>query len=522
MGNQIEGEKMFAKVVINTEKEIGKVNRRIYGSLIENLGKCIYGGVYDPDSPSADEDGFRQDVICAAKKMGVSSVRFPGGCYAPYYHFEDGIGSKDERPKTRYRINYDNPDNSFGTDEYIKWCEKIGAEPFICVNMGTGTAEEARNWVEYCNGKGGSRWADKRIENGHSEPYHVKLWGLGNEVGGKWELGYFDNAEDYVKKARAFAMCMKEADPEIELVGCGSHFPIIDGNYEVPLGNYPEPSDNWNREVLDRMFDYLDYINMHDYIGHDYKDGIMSEWESMEPDKIHYYLCEYMELLEDAYDIMRGDIKLICHKHNRFKKIAIALDEYNPWYRSDENTSCNYSVADGLLTGAYFNIFIRNADVAVLSNMAQLVNVLPAIVVDSGKSGYYRTAVSYVQELYIANAGHTAVDCWVKSSVWKGCYYEEVPYIDASASFDVLTGTVVLNIVNRHLSNEIICDLNILGYVIKEITGCFFGNEKIDLENSFQNPDLLKIKQYKWNGTKQIIANPLSVNVLKIKLDVHV
>lgn len=166
---------MDAEVLINPKRIIHKVSPGIYGSFIENLGACIYGGVYDPESPMADEDGFRRDVMETARKMGVTSVRFPGGCYAPYYHFEDGIGPKEKRPKTRYRTHYDNPDNSFGTDEYLKWCGKIGAEPFICVNMGTGTPEEARNWVEYCNGAEGSRWADRRAANGHREPYHVKL-----------------------------------------------------------------------------------------------------------------------------------------------------------------------------------------------------------------------------------------------------------------------------------------------------------------------------------------------------------
>lgn len=254
--------------------------------------------------------------------------------------------------------------------------------------------------MEYCNGEEGSYWADLRIANGHREPYQVKLWGLGNEIGGNWELGYCDTAYEYVKKAREFAMAMKEADPAIQLIGCGAHFPILDGIYQVPGGRFPNPSDNWNREVLDTMFDYLDYISIHDYIGHDYKDCIMDCWEEMGAEKVHYYLSEYMGVLEDAYQLMRQDIRLAQHKHHKFKRIGVALDEYNPWYRSDGDTFCPYHVGDGLLVGSYFNIFIRNADVALLSNMAQLVNVLPAMVTESGKDGFYRTAVSYIQELF--------------------------------------------------------------------------------------------------------------------------
>lgn len=509
---------MKAEIFINPDRVIHRVSAGIYGSFIENLGACIYGGVYDPESPAADEDGFRKDVIEAAKKMGVTSVRFPGGCYAPYYHFEDGIGPKEERPKTRYRIHYDNPDHSFGTDEYIKWCRKIGAEPFICVNMGTGTPEEARNWVEYCNGREGSRWADRRMKNGHREPYGVRLWGIGNEVGGKWELGYFDNAGDYVKRAREFAMAMKEADPEIELIGCGAHFPVLDGNYDDPSGYFPNPADHWNREVLDRMFEYLDYINIHHYIGHDYKDNIMQVWDKMGPEKVHYYLSEQMQILEDAYRIMREDIRLVQHKHRNFKTIGVALDEYNPWYRSDENTSCNYTAADGMLTASYFNIFIRNADVAALCNMAQLVNVLPAVIVKSGGSGSFRTAVSYVQELFLPNKGLDAVDIWVRSSVWKGAYYNEVPYLDASSSFDHAENRLVLNVVNRHLTEAMTVGIGVKGKVIEGMKGNYFGNMKPDEENNFENPNQLFIRKLECKELSQVTIPPLSAAVLQIQL----
>lgn len=509
---------MKAEVFVNPDRIIDTVSPGIFGSFIENLGACIYGGVYDPESPVADEDGFRKDVMEAARRMGVTSVRFPGGCYAPYYHFEDGIGPKEERPKTRYRVHYDNPDNSFGTDEYVKWCRKIGAEPFICVNMGTGTPEEARNWVEYCNGAGGSRFSDKRIANGNPEPYRVRLWGLGNEVGGKWELGYFDNASDYVKRAREFAMAMKEADPKIRLVGCGAHFPIIDGVYDAPLGHFPNPCDNWNREVADRMFEYLDYINIHDYIGHDYKDDIMRSWEKMGTKQVHYFLSEHMRVLEDAYRIMREDIRLAQHKHRSFKPLRIALDEYNPWYRADENTSCNYSAADGLLTAAYFNIFIRNADMAGLCNMAQLVNVLPAVVAESGKERSFRTAVSYVQELFLPNKGLEAVDVWTQSPVRKGVYYEEVPYLDASGSFDPARNLLVLNLVNRHMTESMDVGLGIKGKTAKAISGSIFKGDGADTVNSFAHPDRLGLRPFPCEGTSCVTLPALCAAVLKIEL----
>lgn len=507
-------------MIINTNRVIGTVNPGIFGSFIENLGTCIYGGVFDPESPEADTEGFRQDVMEGAMRMGVSSVRFPGGCFAPYYHFENGIGPADERPRTRMRQNYDNPNNSFGTDEFVSWCRKIGAEPFICVNMGTGTAEEARNWVEYCNGKTGSRWANRRAENGSREPYGVKLWGLGNEIGGKWELGYCDTAYDYIKKAREFAMAMKEADPTIKLIGCGAHFPILDGIYQAPGGRFPNPSDNWNREVLDSMFDYLDFISMHDYIGHDYKDDITKTWKDMTPMEIHYCLSEKMMILDDAYQLLRQDIRLAQHKHGSWKEIGIALDEYNPWYRSDENMFCPYHTGDGLLTGSYFNIFIRNADVAALSNMAQLVNVLPAMVCEPGGAGFYRSSVSYVQELYRKNKGLKAIDVWMKGENWKGNVYPAVPYLDFSGSYDKERGVVVLNIVNRNGKDSYTLKLKTIDGIVKSVSGSVFGNQEIDEINTFDEPDRLKPHPYKNKAAlPEITIEPLSVNVLELILD---
>lgn len=250
-----------------------------------------------------------------------------------------------------------------------------------------------------------------------------------------------------------------------------------------------------------------------------YKDNITDRWEEMGAVGVHYFLSERMRILEDAYGIMRQDIRLIQHKHGNFKKIGIALDEYNPWYRSDENVFCPYHVGDGLLVGNYFNIFIRNADVAVLSNMAQLVNVLPAMVCRPGAADFYRTAVSYVQELFLPNAGLDAVDTWTAGETWKGQYYSETPYLDVSASYDREKNRLVLNIVNRHVEKALQAKLEVVGKTPAEMTGRLVGNQKIDLANTFENPEAVCIRTYEPDGELPMItAPPLSVNVLEIKL----
>lgn len=167
-------------VVVNPRRPIGRLDPLAFGSFVENLHRCLYGGIYDPSSPVADGNGFRTDVVEAARAMGVTNVRFPGGCFAPYYHWKDGIGPVEQRPLTRYLANGQYPaSNAVGTDEFMTWCNAVGAEPYFCVNMGTGTPEEARDWVEYCNGLPGSRWADQRVRSGHPAPYGVKTVGSG-------------------------------------------------------------------------------------------------------------------------------------------------------------------------------------------------------------------------------------------------------------------------------------------------------------------------------------------------------
>lgn len=495
---------------INKERKIAQVSPNIFGSFTENLYNCIYGGVYDPSSLTADVDGFREDVMDGCRKMGVSSVRFPGGCFAPYYHWIDGIGPKEQRPLTRYRQLEENievypPQNHFGTDEYLNWCHKIHAQPYICVNMGSGTPEEARNWVEYCNGLAGSRWANLRIINGHPEPYRVKLWALGNEISAPWEFGYTDTPQEYIRKAREFARVMKAADPTIKLVISGAHFPI------------DFPHRNWNREVLSALYEYTDYISMHHYIGHDYKDEITHVWKELGSQKVHYTLTEYMRLLEDAYQIVREDIRLINHEKNEFKQIGIALDEYNPWYKSDGRME-HFNLSDSLLVGAYFNIFIRNSDVAVLCNMAQLVNVIPSMICESGGTRFYRQGISYIQEMFLENSGNESIDAWIDSDTYAGQYFEKVSYLDVSASYKAKTNCVIVNIINRNHELSYSFNIQVAGEVIKNITGHLLGNDSIDASNSYEQPTRLSIRPTNEILNGIINIPPMSLGVYRVEL----
>ena len=235
----------MAKIKVAPDRKIGRVDRRIFGSFIEHLGRCIYGGVVDDGSPLANEHGFRTDVLDAARALRITTLRWPGGNFVSGYHWTDGVGSPKGRPRRIELAWRGEEPNTFGTDEFIEYCRALGAEPYICVNMGSGSMDEAQAWVEYCNGTGNTSWANLRRTNGHAAPYNVRYWGLGNEMYGTWQIGA-STAEDYVKKARAFAAIMQWTDPSIELVGCGQW-----------------GWTDWDRTVIDGLAPYVRYHSVH-------------------------------------------------------------------------------------------------------------------------------------------------------------------------------------------------------------------------------------------------------------------
>ncbi|MFD4603827.1 alpha-L-arabinofuranosidase C-terminal domain-containing protein [Streptomyces sp. NPDC058464] len=500
-------------VVLDPRRVTGRVDPMVFGSFVENLHRCVYGGLFDPDSPVADDEGFRTDVIATARAMKVSNVRFPGGCFAAYYHWKDGIGPREQRPRTRYRADDTWPaSNAVGTDEFVAWCRKVGAEPYLCVNMGTGTAEAARDWVEYCNGRAGSRWADARIAGGHAEPYGVRYWALGNEISGPWEQGYTATAEEYIQRARDFAMAMKAADPTISLVVSGAHFPI----------DFPQP--HWNRDVLAALYEYADYVSMHHYIGHDYKDDIRTRYPSMSTREVHDFLTEHMRLLEDAIGLLREDIKLVNHSRGvAVNRIGIALDEYNAWYKTDGSQGDDlvetYPLSDALLIGAYFNIFLRNADVLRLANMAQLVNTLPAMVVESGGSGAFRQGISYVQELFAASAGLQAIDVWCDSPARPGSYYPNVAHLDVSASYDSAAREIQLFAVNRDPDQAYPLNLVSPAGALRVRETAVIGGDSLDAANSFAEPSAIRIDRGPVSEERPPVVPPAAVLRVTLTLE---
>ena len=248
-------------ITLHTKFQIGSVDARIFGGFLEHLGRAVYEGVYDPDSSTSGSDGLRSDVLGALGGLGMPIMRYPGGNFASGYHWENGIGPRADRPTVRELAWQSIEPNQFGTDEFIHLCRQMGWSPMLTINLGTGTPEEARNWVEYCNSPLGTHFADLRAENGHSDPYAVPLWCLGNEMDGPWQLGHVP-VEHYAIRAQQSAKMMKAVDPSIEFVACGSTY--------AGMLTYME----WDRKVLEYVGDLADYISLHSYVGNQADDTL--------------------------------------------------------------------------------------------------------------------------------------------------------------------------------------------------------------------------------------------------------
>src|SRR5262245_57486484 len=347
-----------ARIKIDTDRRIGDVDKLLFGNFAEHLGRMIYGGVYEEGSPLSDEDGYRKDVMAAVKKMGVSILRYPGGNFASGYNWKDGIGAKNQRPVRPEMAWNDIETNRFGTDEFLKYCERLRAEPYICVNLGLDSIDDARQWVEYTNETRHTYWADQRRKNGRDAPYNVKYWGLGNEIDGPWQLGH-KNAEDYSKFALEAAKAMRRVDDSLQLIASGS-------------SNFGPGSDwvGWNRTVLERLANQIDYISLHTYVGN-------------RTNNFEQFLA-FGQDVDDRIDVVKGQIKAVRIGNPQARPIAIAFDEWNVWYRTLVPGMTEYDIArtgleekynfeDALGMGVFLNSFFRHADVVKMGNLAQLV-----------------------------------------------------------------------------------------------------------------------------------------------------
>jgi len=421
-----------ARVKIDTERVIGDIDPKIYGNFIEHLGRCIDGGIFEEKNPLSDSDGFRKDVLEAVRKLNVTLLRWPGGNFSSNYMWKDGIGPRDQRPPRLEMAWGTVESNRFGTHEFMKYIETLGTEAYICANLGTGTWNDAQQWVEYCNSSEDTEMTRLRKKNGRRDPWKVTYWGLGNEMDGPWQMGH-RSAEDYGKFALEAAKLMKWTDPNVKLIAAGS-------------SNFGPTADwtGWNRTVLEYLKRHTDYLSLHRYVGNadnDYYDFLASSID-----------------LDDKIETAEGIIRASLSGEPRSRKIYIAFDEWNVWYRARGNSQRGrrileerYNLEDALVVATFLNSFVNHSHIVKIANMAQLVNVIAPIF--SNEKGLFLQTIYYPLQLFANNTKGKALELMVDSPKFKTKRFDDVSHIDASAGYD--NGSLVVNIVNRHKDQPI-------------------------------------------------------------------
>jgi alpha-N-arabinofuranosidase len=425
-----------ARIKIDLDRTIGQVDPLLFGSFAEHLGRMIYGGIYDEKSPLSDADGYRTDVMQAIKDLGVTILRWPGGNFSSSYNWIDGIGPKDKRP-TRLDLAWnDLESNRFGTDEFLKYSAKIGAEPYICVNLGLGTIDDARYWVEYVNGKQQTAWANERRKNGHEASYNAKYWALGNEIDGPWQMGH-KTADEYAAFALEAGKAMRAEDPSIRLIASGS-------------SNYGADWIGWNRTVLQTLRNTIDYVAIHTYINNRAND-------------LEQYLGASQLNVDRYIDVTASLIKEVQQGANP-RPIYIAYDEWNVWYRTGNAQKLEeiYNFEDALAMGMFFNEFFRHADVVKMANIAQLVNVIAPIMTNA--QGLFLQPIYFPFLEYGKQRGNQSLDVFVSSPTYRlQNRPQTLPYLDVSATYNAGARKVFVNVLNRSKDKDLVASVAIDG-----------------------------------------------------------
>ena len=497
-----------AKMILDKDFAIGRIDPRIYGSFIEHLGRAVYGGIYEPDHPTADKNGFRQDVIEKVRELGVPVVRYPGGNFVSGFRWEDSVGPRDQRPKRLDLAWFTTETNEVGLHEFADWAKKAGTEVMYAVNLGTRGPEDARNVVEYCNHKSGTAWSDLRIRNGAKNPFNIKLWCLGNEMDGPWQMGQ-KTAYEYGRTANEAAKMMKWVDPGIEVVACGS------SAHDSPTFG------SWEYEVLDQCYSNVDYVSLHRYYGNPTGDTPGFLARSMDLD-------DFIREVVAICDAVGGK------KHAK-KKLNLSFDEWNVWYHSNQQDQevwkaekwgralplleDVYNFEDALLAGAILITFLKNADRVKVACLAQLVNVIAPIMTRNGGGVWAQTI--FWPMMHASKYGRgTALRPVISSPVYDCKDFEKVPLVDAAGVLGD-DGSLTVFAVNRDTKDAIPleCDLRAFGK-LKIEEHIVLHHDDVKAVNTEENPNEVtprKARGGKAEDGKMSVRLPaLSWNVIRM------
>ncbi len=429
-----------AKMTVDKDFIIGKVDDRLYGSFIEHLGRAVYGGIYEPGHPDANEQGFRKDVLKLVQQLRVPIVRYPGGNFVSGYDWKDGIGPVSERPSKLELAWRTVEPNHFGMNEFASWSKAAGTDVMWAINLGTQGVDDARQVVEYANHPSGSYWSDMRIRHGYKEPHRIKTWCLGNEMDGPWQIGH-KTAEEYGRIALEAAKVMKWTDPAIELVACGSS----------ALG-MPTFAD-WEATVLDHTYEHVDYLSLHQYYGNHENDTPTFLARSLQMDEfIHSVtaICDYMKA-----------------KKRSKKRMYLSFDEWNVWFHSNAadkkiepwqiapaQLEDIYTMEDALVVGCLLISLLKHADRVKMACLAQLVNVIAPIMTETGGAAWAQTIYYPYMHASLYGRGHSLVPL-IQSTKYDTKEITDIPHLESIAVHNEEQGEVTIFAVNRHLDGEL-------------------------------------------------------------------
>ncbi|MBS1231456.1 MAG: alpha-L-arabinofuranosidase [Bacteroidetes bacterium] len=435
-GNLISQEPAVIK--IDFDRKIGAVDPNIYGAFIESM--VVYRGVYEPASKFADENGLRKDFVQLIKELKIPVVRWPGGNFVSGYNWEDGIGPKDQRPARRDLAWNRIESNQMGTDEYVKLCNLIGAENFVCINAGTGTLDDARHWVEYCNIEKGTYYSDLRRKYGNEKPFNVKYWALGNEIDGPWQLGQ-KSAEDYVKFALEAGKLIQLVDKTIKLVASGA------SDYKPDNGWI-----DWNDYVLTHMAGNIDYLSVHRYAT-----------EALGSDRsFSGMMCLGLDV-DKKTEMVKALIEKAMLKSGSKRPVYISFDEWSGGFGNNITAS--------LMVGQHLNSFIRHADIVKMANITMLSSLA-----GSSPDGAFKNALFHAFYLYSNYCHGTSLDVYTNCEKYSNNVFKDIPYLDVTAVLNDSAKVLVVNVVNRHETNAIPANIILQ-------SGEFTGSAKVNEVN---------------------------------------
>lgn len=466
--------KLQATMTVDKDFVISEVDKRIYGSFIEHLGRAVYGGIYEPGHPTADANGFRGDVLEAIRRLHVPIVRYPGGNFVSGYNWEDGVGPKAERKQKLELAWWTTETNQMGTNEFADWAKLAGTEVMMAVNLGTRGPDEARNLVEYCNHPSGSYYSDLRIAHGCKEPHRFKTWCLGNEMDGPWQIGA-KTAVEYGRIANETAKVMKWVEPNIELVACGSS--------SRGMSTFAE----WEATVLDLTYDQVDYLSLHAYYNNNKNETDNFLAKSLDMD-------QFIQSVASICDYVQA-------KKRSKKKIFLSMDEWNVWKtigtsRASERWQVAppefediYNMEDALMVGCLLITLLKHADRVKMACLAQLINTIGPITTVTGGGLWLQT--TYYPYLHASLYGRGRVlHPIIHSPKYDSKDFTDVPYLEAIAVYNEENAQVTVFAINRHLTEELDLQVDLRSFGgVRVLEHLVLEHEDLKAVNTIRDPN---------------------------------